>query len=157
LNLAASNVEGAVYGTVVVGMLLAAENPRRVGYPQTLEAAVLVLTLYWLTGFYAHELGIRLKTREEVNLRLVWRSCVHELPIIEGGLIPVFALLVGWAVGASVSGGVTAAVWATVATIIGLEVLAGWRAQLTPKRTLLQACAGVALALTVVVIHLLLH
>jgi hypothetical protein len=50
VSLAARNVEGAVYGTVVVGVLLAAEDPRRVGYPETVEAALLVLTLYWLTG-----------------------------------------------------------------------------------------------------------
>jgi hypothetical protein len=82
---------------------------------------------------------------------------VHELPILEGGLIPVLALLVGWAAGASVTDGVTAAVWATVATIVGLELVAGVRARLVPKRILLQTGAGVALRLAIVALHLVLH
>ena len=157
LSLAASNVEGAIYGTVVIGVLFAAEDARRVGYPETIEAALLALALYWLTGFYAHELGIRLQSREHVNLRAMWRSCVHELTIIEGALIPVLVLLIAWAAGAGVNGGVTAAVWTTAATILALEVAAGYRARLRPKRLLLQTSAGVAMGLAIVALRLILH
>lgn len=157
LSLAAANVEGAVYGTVVIGVLFAAEDAPRVGYPETLEAAALVLALYWLTGFYAHELAIRVRGREQVNLKLLWRSGLHELTIIEGGLIPVLALLLAWAAGATVTVGVAAAVWTTAATIIALEVAAGRRAGLGPKRLLLQAGAGVAVGLAIVGLKLMLH
>ena len=157
LGLAAENVEGAVYGTVAVGVLFAAEDARRVGYPETVEAAALVLALYWLTGFYAHELAIRVLRSEQVNLRLMWRSFLHELTVIEGGLIPVLALLVAWASGASVTVGVAAAVWATAATIIALEVAAGCRARPGFKRLLLQAGAGVAMGLAIVALKLMLH
>jgi hypothetical protein len=146
-----------VYGTVVVGVLFAAEDARSVGYPETIEAAVLVLALYWLTGFYAHELAIRVQRREQVNLRLMWRSCLHELTIIEGGLIPVVVLLIAWAAGARVTVGVTAAVWTTAATIIALEVAAGYRARPGPKRLLLQASAGLAMGMAIVVLKLMVH
>jgi hypothetical protein len=133
LSVAAGNAEGAVYGTVMVGVLFAAEDARRVGYWETIEAAALVLVLYWLTAFYTYNLGGRLQMRESVNPWTVWRSCVHELPLIEGAVIPVVVLLVAWAAGASVTGGVTLAVWATAVTIVVLEVAAGWRARLRPR------------------------
>jgi hypothetical protein len=155
--LAAENIEGAVYGTVVVGVLFAVEDAPRVGYLETIEAAVLVLALYWLTGFYAHELATRVQRREQVNLKLMWRSCLHELTVIEGGLIPVFALLVAWASGASVSVGVAAAVWTTAVTLVALEVAAGCRARPGFKPLLIQAGAGLAMGMAIVALKLMLH
>jgi hypothetical protein len=157
LSVAAENAEGAVYGTVLIGVLFAAEDARRVGYPETIAAAAVVLGLYWLTGFYAHNLGVRLQAREPVNRRLFWRSCVHELTIIEGGCIPVLAVLVAWSAGASVSGGVRAAVWTAAVAILALEVVAGWRARLGPKRRLLQVGVGVVMGLAIIAVQLMLH
>jgi hypothetical protein len=154
---AAGNAEGAVYGAVLIGVLFASEDARRVGYPKTIAAAAVVLALYWLTSFYAHNLGARLQTREPVNRGLLWRSCVHELTIIEGGFIPVVALLVAWIAGASVTEGVTAAVGATAITIVTLELVAGWRARLGPRRRLLQAGAGVVIGLGIIALKLILH
>lgn len=141
----------------MVGVLFAAEDAPRVGYLETVEAAALVLVLYWLTGFYANELAIRVQTREHVNLKLMWRSCLHELSVIEGGLVPILALLVAWASGAGVRAGVTAAVWTTAATLIALEVAAGWRARPGFKPLLLQASVGAAMGLAIVVLKLMLH
>ncbi len=155
--LAASNVEGAVHGAVVIGLLFAAEDAREVGYPDTVGAAVIVLALFWLTGVYAHDLGDRLERRETIDLDHVRRSFVHELTIIEGGLIPVLALLIAWAVGASVTAGVTASIWATAATIIVLEVFAGWRAHLPARRLWLRICGGALMGLAIVVLKVLLH
>jgi hypothetical protein len=157
LSLAAENVEGAVHGTVVIGLLFAAEDARRVGYPETIGAAMLVLALFWLVEIYAYDLGDRLQRREPVNLRHVWRSCVHELTVVEGGFIPVLALLLAWAAGADVTDGVTAAVWTTAVTLIALEVAAGWRARDRPQRFWLQVCAGVAMGLAIVALKLMLH
>jgi hypothetical protein len=157
LDLAVQNVEGAVHGAMVVGVLLAAENARRVGYLDTIGAAVLVLALFWLVGIYAHDLGERLQRRELVNLRQVWHSCVHELTIVEGGFIPVLALLVAWAIGVRVTDGVRVAVWTAAAGVIVLEVAAAWRARLRPKRFWLQACTGAAIGLAIVALNLILH
>ena len=132
----------------MVGVLFAAEDAPRVGYLETVEAAALVLVLYWLTGFYANELAIRVQTREHVNLKL---------SVIEGGLVPILALLVAWASGAGVRAGVTAAVWTTAATLIALEVAAGWRARPGFKPLLLQASVGAAMGLAIVVLKLMLH
>ena len=157
MRAAGENVEGAVYGTLVIGVLFAAEDARRVGYAATIGAAALILALYWVTGLYAHNLGVRFQMREPVKLRLFWRSCVHELTIIEGGFIPVLALLVAWVSGASVTGAVTAAVWATAITIVALEVAAGRRARLGPKHLWLQTGAGVVMGLAIVALKGILH
>ncbi len=46
LDVTTANAGGAVYGAVMVGVLLAAEDARHEGYPATLEAAAIVLLLY---------------------------------------------------------------------------------------------------------------
>jgi hypothetical protein len=157
VTLATSNVEGAVHGAVIVGLLFAAEDAREVTYPETIGAAVLVLALFWLTGIYAHDLGERLERREPIDLRHVWRSGVHELSVLEGGLIPVLAMLIAWVAGANVTGGVTASVWATVATIIALELAAGRRARLPLKRLWFRVCAGALMGLAIVALKVILH
>jgi hypothetical protein len=156
LTVAAGNAGEAVHGAVMIGVLLAAEDARHEGYGATIEAAALVLALYWLTSLYAHTLGTRLRQREPLDAALVWRSCVHELPLLEGALLPVVALLVAWAAGFAVTSGVTAALWATVASIVVLEVIAGGRSR--QRRGLsLQAVAGATMGLALIALKLVLH
>jgi hypothetical protein len=156
LIVAAGNAGEAVHGAVMIGVLLAAEDARHEGYGATIEAAALVLALYWLTSLYAHTLGTRLRKREPLNATLVWRSCVHELPLLEGALVPVVALLVAWAAGFAVTSGVTAALWATVASIVVLEVIAGGRAR-QRRGPWLQAVAGATMGLALIALKLVLH
>jgi hypothetical protein len=155
--IAMAHAGGAVYGAVMIGVLLAAEDARHEGYPATLEAAVVVLLLYWLANLYAHALGIRLERREPLNRRLLWRSCLHELPTVEGALVPVLVLLITWAVGVSVASGVNAALWAAVAVIVVLEVVAGWRAKHGGRELWLEIGIGALMGLTLVGLKLILH
>jgi hypothetical protein len=48
-------------------------------------------------------------------------------------------------------------VWTTAVTIVVLEVAAGVRARLRPRRLPIQACAGVAMGMAIVGLKLLLH
>jgi hypothetical protein len=157
VDVAAANAGRAVYGVVMIGVLLAAENARHEGYPATIEAAVIVLVLYWLTSFYTHALGERLQRRESLNATLLWHSCIHELPVMEGALIPVLVLLVTWATGFTVDSGATAALWTAAASIVVLEVVAGWRSRLGPRGLSIQAGAGAVMGLTLVGLKLALH
>jgi hypothetical protein len=68
---AAVNAGGAVYGTLMVGIMLAAEDALHEGYAATIEAATVVLVLYRLTSFYSHTLGVRLQRREPLDWNLV--------------------------------------------------------------------------------------
>ena len=156
LTVAGGNAADAVYGAVMIGVLLAAEDARHEGYGATIEAAAIVLAIYWLTSFYTHTLGMRLQRREPLDAGLLWRSCVHELPLLEGALVPVVALLVAWAAGFGVTSGVTAALWATAASIVVLELAAGWRSG--DRRGLWrQALAGATMGLALIALKLVLH
>ncbi len=156
-NVAAQNAAGAVYGTMMVGILLAAEDGHRESYPETIGAASVVLVLYWLMSLYTHALGIRLRSRGRFSITLFWLSCRYELAIIEGAFIPVLALLVAWAAGATVASGVTAALWTTVVSIVILEVAAAWRARLRLRDVWLQAAFGAVIGLAIIALKLILH
>jgi len=157
LDLAKKNAGGAVYGAVMIGVLLATEDARHVGYPATIEAATIVLVLYWLTNFYTHTLGIRLATRESLSARLLWRGFLHELPIVEGAFVPLLVLLVTWAAGMSVASGVTAALWTAAVSIVVLEIAAGRRSHRGPRRLWVDAGAGPVIGLTLIGLKLVLH
>jgi hypothetical protein len=140
----------------MVGVLLAAEDARHAGYGATIEATLIVLALYWFTSLYAHTLGVRLRSREPVNAELLWRSCLHELPILEGGLLPMVALLVAWAAGLEVTSGVTAGLWAAAVAVVVLELVVGWRSR--ERRFIwVQAIAGVTIGLALIALKLVLH
>lgn len=151
------NAGGAIYGTVMIGVLFAAEDAEEVGYMDAVAAALIVLVLYWLTNLYTYALGTRLRTGEPLSASVFWRSCVHELPIVEGALVPLLVLLGAWAAGASVATGVGIATWTTAVTIVVLEFGAGWRSCLSLGRLLLQAAVGAAIGVAIVGLRLLLH
>ena len=157
LSVAAENAEGAVYGTVMIGVLLAAEDARRETYSEAIGAAALVLVIYWLTSFYADILGFRLQTHERLSVPLLWRAFVHEFPVIEGAVVPLLALLIAWAAGATVIGGVTVGLWTTVVSLVTLEVAAGWQAGVRSASLWLQAGAGAALGVAIVGLKLVLY
>jgi hypothetical protein len=147
----------AVYGTVMVGVLLAAEDSHREGYPETIGAAAVVLALYWPMSLHTHTLGIRLRTRGRLNLKLLWHRCAHELAMVEGAFVPVLALLTAWVAGATVTSGVTVALWATVLSVVILEVAAAWEARLRPQEVWLQAAVGAVMGLAIIALKLILH
>lgn len=151
------NAGEAVYGTVMIGVLFAAESSHPVGYPDAVAAALVVLALYWLTHLYTFTLGTRLRTGEPLGARVLWRSCIHELPLVEGALLPLLVLLGSWVAGASVATGVSIAIWATAGGIIVLELAAGWRSGLGLSRLLLQAGVGTAMGGAIIGLKLLLH
>ena len=151
-----ANAGDAVYGALVMGVLLAADDARREGYAATIEAAAVVLALYWLTSLYAHSLGLRVRRGDPLSAGLVWRSCVHELPVVEGGVIPVLALLIAWAAGFAVTSGVTAALWTTAVVLVLLEVIAGLRSR-GRKRMWPEAIAGAGMGLALIAVQVVLH
>jgi hypothetical protein len=155
VNVTAANAGDAVYGALMIAVLLAADDARHTGYPATLEAAAVVLVLYWLMTLYAHTLGMRLSSGEPLGSS-VWRTCVHELPILEGAVVPVLVLLVAWAAGFGVSNGVTAALLATVVVIIMLELVAGWRSR-GRRHLWLEVAAGATMGLLLIAVKFVLY
>lgn len=151
------NAEGAVYGALMIGVLLAAEDARRETYAETIGGAVIVLAFYWLTHLYTHVLGVRLRTHEPLARRVIRRSLVHELPVIEGGVVPMLVLVVAWITGASVSSVVLAAVYATAASIIVLEIAAAWGVRPRETSVWVRAVLGTVTGLGLVAVKVVLH
>lgn len=155
--MAAGNAEGAVYGALMIGVLLAADDARRETYAETIGATAIVLVIYWLSHLYTTILGVRLRTSEPLDARVIRKSALHELPVMEGGVAPVLVLAVAWVGGASVPDGVTAAVITTVVCIIVLEVVAAWRARVRGGRVWVSGILGAATGLSVVAVKVLFH
>src|ERR1700730_2799608 len=126
------NPAGVIFGTITVGAVLAAESGLHETYPEAIGSALLTIGIYWLAHTYSDLLGRRLGTHEHLTASSLARALAHDWAIVRGAALPLLALAIAWIVGANQETAVTAAVWASVGSLIALEVLAGIRAKSTP-------------------------
>ncbi len=151
------NPSGVIYGTLAVGAVLAAESSRRETFPDTIEATLIILGLYWLAHTYATVVGDRLKERETLSVGRFWRAFVHEGAIVKGAFIPIAILAALWAAGVSLQTGVTAALWSSAASLAVFEVIATLRSHVTGAQRLMQILVGVLLGAGVLLVRVVLH
>ena len=151
------NPAGVVYGTLIIGAVLASESARRENLLETVGATVLALILYWLAHSYAQTLGDRLDRQVPLTAARLARSLVHDRAIVRGAVIPILALLLASGLGASLSTSVLIAVWTSALTILAFEVLAGVRAELAGAELAVQVCAGALMGLAIIALRTLLH
>lgn len=151
------NPGAAVYGTITVGALLAAESASRETYLETVAAVVVTLLVYWLAHSYSQVTEHRLEQGEPLTLEGLGHTLAHELVIIVGAAIPLVALLICWIAGARLSTAVTIAIWTSAGLILIIEVAAGLRAELKRRELAAQTAAGALFGLLVIVLRVLLH
>jgi hypothetical protein len=151
------NPAGAVYGLVTVGALLAAESSLRETYPETVGSVALAMVLYWFAHSYSDVLGLRLVEDLPFSWRKLYRTFAHDWAIAKGASVPLLALLVAWAAGASQVTALTAAVWCTVVSLIAFEMAAGIRARAKPLELLLEALVGATMGVAILALRALLH
>jgi hypothetical protein len=151
------NPAGAVYGTIAVGALLAAESATRETYAETVGAVVITLVVYWLAHAYAQFTGRRLERGEPLALAALTRSLAHELAILAGAAIPLIPLIGWWIAGGKLADAVTAAIGTSAALIVVIELIAGIRAELSGRELLKQTSFGALLGLLVITLKLVLH
>ena len=151
------NPAGAVYGTITIGALLAAESSLRDTYPETVGAIVVALLVYWLAHSYAELLGQRLTAGERLTVSGLGRALGRDWAIVRGAGAPLLALLIAWTVGANQETGVTVALWTCVASLLAFELLAGLRARAQPAELALKLCIGAAMGLGVILLRVILH
>ncbi|MDQ6777948.1 MAG: hypothetical protein M3071_17450 [Actinomycetota bacterium] len=151
------NPAGVVYGTLIIGAVLATESVRRETLLETVGGTVVALVLYWLAHSYAQTLGDRLERQVPLSASGLVRSLVRDRAIIRGASIPIIALLVASALGASLATAVLVAVWTSSTTILVFEVVAGVRAQLTGRELIVQICAGAVMGLAIIGLRTVLH
>ena len=148
---------GVVYGLITVGALLAAESGLKDTYPETIGSTAIAMTLYWFAHAYADVLGLRLSEQRRVSWAELWHTFVQDWSIVRGAALPLGAILVAWAVGASQAEAVTVGVWAVVASLIAFELAAGIRSKATPVELAFDVSAGTTLGLGILVLRVLLH
>ena len=153
---ARANPSGLVYGVVAVGTLIAAEGARRESYPDVIAASVLALFLYWLAHSYARYFGDRLETDESSVVARLAGALVHEAALLEGGVVPIVAVLSAWAAGARLHTGVTAALWVAGGEILLLEVGAGLTRKAPAAEVLRDVVVGTVLGAGILGIRVLL-
>jgi hypothetical protein len=152
-----SDLSAAIYGTMTVGALLAAESAEKETYLKTVISVVITLVIYWFAHSYAEFAPERLKEREPLRLEPLGRIMVLQVPILFGAAIPLVAVLVLWAANASLSTAVDAAVWTSAVVVMLIEVLAGVRAKRTGRELVFQTAFGALLGLLIIVLRLTLH
>ena len=152
-----SDLSAAIYGTMTVGALLAAEAADEETYLKTVVSVVITLIIYWFAHSYAEFASERLKEREPLRLGVLGRIMVLQVPILFGAAIPLVAVLVLWAAGASLLTAVDVAVWTSAVVVVLIEVLAGVRAKRTGRELAFQTLFGCLLGLLIIVLRLVLH
>ncbi|HEX4009672.1 MAG TPA: hypothetical protein VHX62_06675 [Solirubrobacteraceae bacterium] len=151
------NAAGLVYGTILVATLLSAESAIRETYPKTVVGVLVALLTYWLALAYSRFTGERLEKSEKATLAMAGRAASHELTVVYGAAVPMVSLLIFWAAGATLNTAVIGTVYVADATIIGAEILIGWRADLRGAALIAQAAIGAVLGVLVLALRLLLH
>ncbi len=151
------NPAGLVYGTITVATLLDAEGVRRETYAATVGAVALTMVLYWLAHSYAEFTGERISESEHFEFVAFLRSARRELSVLGGAGVPLLVLLVCWAVGAPLSTGVSAGIWAAAAVIVAIELALGLRAELSGRDLAKQTAFGALLGVLVLLLRVILH
>jgi hypothetical protein len=151
------NPAGAVYGLIAIGALLAAESGLRDTYPETVGSAAIAVVLYWFAHSYSDVLGLRLAEKQRLSWEELWATFTRDWSIATGSSLPLLALLVAWAAGASQSTALTAAVWTVVISLIAFELAAGIRSRAKAPELMLEALAGTAMGLAILALRVLLH
>ncbi len=157
LVLPEANPAGIVFGTITIGAVLAAESGLHESYLMAFGSALVTTALYWLAHTYSDLLGRRLSTHEHLTPSTLVRAFAHDWAIVRGAALPLLAMAVAWALGASQETAVTAAVWTCVVSVIAFELLAGVRAKSTPSELALEGCVGTAMGLGILALRAILH
>jgi hypothetical protein len=146
-----------VYGTIMMGALLAAESGRKETYVETFASALIAACLYWLAHSYATVLGRRVTTREPLTAKALALALMHDWALLRGAAIPLLALLLAWVTGSSQQTAVDVALYAVVASLVGFELIAGALTHATRAELLVDLGVGVAMGLGVLALQIVLH
>jgi len=151
------NPARVVYGIITVGALMAAESGHEESYADTLASALIATGLYWLLHSYANVLGHRLVSGERLTVSTLSHGLIEEWAIIRGAAVPLLALLISWAAGASRETGIAVALWSAVVSLVLFELAAAVRSRATVGELTLDVAVGLAMGLAILALKALLH
>ena len=151
------NPSGTVYGTLVVGALLAAEDPDVVGVGGLIAGVVIALSLYWLAHAYAAVAGHRLSTGARWSRQDLVAELRHEWAILRAAALPVIVVLIAVAAGATTHGAVDAGITACLVVLVGLELLAGVGTGRPARAVIWDGLVGAAMGAGLLGLKIVLH
>lgn len=146
-----------VYGTMVVGTVLDAEGIKTETFSETIFGVALAMVLLWLAHSYAALTGHRLSRGEHLTTKLLSHHLAHEAPILLGAVVPLLTVIVWSATGASLSESLSAGIWADVAMIVIINVVAAFVSELRGTDILVQTTVGVVLGIGIIGVKLIFH
>ena len=152
-----SNPGGVLYGTLAVGVLLAGESAQRETYGETAGAVAITLVIYWLAHSYASFAAERLEQERPADLRGLVRTVGHEFSIVLGAGLPLLAVLISWAAGATLHAGISAGIWTSAGMVLLTELVSGVRAEQKGWELAGQVALGALLGFAVIALKLVLH
>jgi hypothetical protein len=153
----AENPAGVVYGVIVIGALLAAESGLHETYLETAGSAAITATLYWLAHAYAGLLGRRLSTGERLTPGALMRALAHDWALVRGAAVPLLALLVAWATGASQETAVSVGLWSAAACLVLFELIAGIGSHSRVTELVFEVAVGATMGLGIIALKIVLH
>jgi len=152
-----SRLSGAIYGTLAVAVLLAAETAEGHTYATTVEAASVTLIAYWLAHGYARGLAARLASSAPLSSDGLLRSLGRESGVLLGGVIPLSALATCWLAGVDLGLALDVSVWAAAGSLVVVELVAGLHRASRARSLVQDGVLSVTLGALVVFLRMLLH
>jgi len=153
-----ARLTSSIYGTVLTIALIAAYSAEESLDPALIAAALLVtLGVFWLAHSQAELLAMRYAVGHALSRSEMRAELRHARPMVEAGLLPSGALLLGTIGLVSDDTSVTLALGIGVAQLAGWGIAIGAREKLGTLRTFLVTAINISLGLAVVVLKLLIH
>jgi hypothetical protein len=151
------NPGGVIYGVIVIGALLAAESDQHDSYLDTIASAAIATGLYWVAHSYAGLLGRRLLERERLSARALGRALGRDVAIVRGAAVPLAALALAWAAGATQHTAVLVALWSAIASLVMFELFAGIRSGANARELAFDAGVGATMGVAVLALKIVAH
>ncbi len=121
----ARNPAGSIYGTVLADSVLAVEAERQTTLSDLIYAELITVLIYWLAHVYAAFLGSQPHVGRRGWLRRLGETMSHEWSLVTASFVPLLAVLLASAAGASVQTASLAGMWTGVGSLILWGEIAG--------------------------------
>jgi hypothetical protein len=144
---------GAVYGTVIVGSLLAAESAHVEDLLRSVSAVLIAMVVFWFAHAYANGMARRIERNQPFSLHDFTGSLVLEWNVLRGAIVPILAVIVAGLAGASNTVALEVGLYVSAAALVAFEVVAGLRVGARGRQLLTQAAAGGVLGLGIIALH----
>ncbi len=147
----------AIYGTILVAAVVAAEDPQQTqSYEIALTVAVTVV-VFWLAHGYARVISSRLSTGAGLSLGEVRAALAEHWPIVQAAVPPMAVLAIAAGEGATVEGAQQAALWTSVVLLGIWSTVAGRASQLVGWRLVCYAGSSAVLGFLMIILEVLIH